>query len=357
MIVTSRLALSLLAGLGLISRSHAEESAASVPPPLFYRAKDYGSESQFNPMTSFVNYSLDTLQVPASFGDEDLGSGIDATWAALRHPVRSIDEEGGWKAFINRQVFPIERNHLDESVAMIPNYALHLFGGGMVFRKNVEWFQAHRYRRPRTYAVVLGMASEFLQEAIEKKSTTADDPVADFYIFRPVGMMLFSWERFARFSADRLRLVEWPYQPMYGIGKSDFTNVGENFAIRPSRHKSEGRTTPFLYFGLTTLLGASHKMNMTDRLSWGVGEAAVEARRNNVDLRPSAGVFYDRDGSLLGSLIVNGTDGLAGRLNVYPGVLLHGKWSPGVYLGIADGAVALGFSVRVTPVGISDHVN
>jgi len=355
MIVTTRLRLALLVGLGLFSRSHAEESAASMAPPLFYRAQDFGSEAQFNPITSFINYGLDTLQVPASFGDDHLGSEIGATWAVLRHPIKSINDEGGLKAFINRQVFPVDLHNLDDSVVMVPNYALHLFGGGMVFRKNVEWFQSHRYRYPRTYAAVLGMASEFLQEAIEKRSTTAEDPVADFYIFRPVGMMLFSWERFATFSAVRLRLVEWPYQPMYGIGKRDFTNVGENFAIRPSLTKREGRHSPFVYFGLTTLVGASHKINVRDRLSWGIGEATVEARRNDLDLRPSGGVFYDRDDSLLGSLIINGTDELTVRLNVYPGVVFRGEWSPGAYLGITDnGTVALGFSFRVTPVGVSD---
>jgi len=50
--------------------------------------------------------------------------------------------------------------------------------------------------------------------------------------------------------------------------------------------------------------------------TWGLGVSTVSI--NPDKFRASAGVFYDRNNSLLASLIVRGTEGLALRANVYP---------------------------------------
>jgi hypothetical protein len=318
----------------------------------FYQDLEYGSESQFNPVSSFLNYSLDTLQVPKSFDQENFTDHFDETWRNLRDPVSAINREGGFKAFVNRQIFPIDFDNLDESTEMVPNYALHLLGGGMVYRKNAEWLRMHGYPFPRASAAVLSMAAEFLQEVYEKKSTPPDDEVADFYIFRPAGILLFNWDAFALFAAHTLQMVEWPYQPLYNVSKGKFTNAGENFAVRPDLFGSE-RVRPFLYFGLTTLAGLSHRLNSAARFSWGIGGAVEKAARNDFQARPSGGFFYDRNNSLLASVIVNGTDNLAVRLNIYPGFIVPGKWSPGVFLGVTDsGNIIAGLTLKVAPLGI-----
>jgi hypothetical protein len=322
--------------------------------PLFYRGQPYGSEAHFNPLTSFINYALDPLQVPESFDDDHFGSRLDEVLGNLIDPVDAIEEEGGFKAFVNRQILPIDPGALDDSLEMIPNYALHLLGGGLVYRKNVEWFQAHGYRYPRAYAALTGTLAEILQEVLEKRSTSSDDEVADVYLFRPAGMLLFNWDAFARFAAHTLRLVEWPYQPMIDPARASFTNAGQSYAARPTFFGA-GAHLPFVYFGLTTLFGMSHRTGAADAVSWGVGAAIVDADPNEVRMRTSGGLFYDRDDSLLGSLIVNGTDGLRARLNLYSGALLPSRWwSPGLYVGVADdGDVVGGVALRVLPLGLA----
>ena len=50
-----------------------------------------------------------------------------------------------------------------------------------------------------------------------------------------------------------------------------------------------------------------------------------------VDLVPSAGVFWDRRNSLMASLLYTNTQTYRLRLNIYPGVLKLGGWSPGLF--------------------------
>jgi hypothetical protein len=340
--------------LGQPQPGRSEETAVQGGKPLFYHGLEYGSESQFNPLSNFINYGLDTLQVRQSFDDRHFGDQLRRTTDDLVNPFRAIDSTGGLGKFINRQVLPIDFKNLDDSVEMIPNYGLHLIGGGMVYRKNVEWLQSRGYQYPRLLAALQGMSAEFLQEVVEKKTTAPDDPVADFYLFRPAGMLLFSWDPFAIFAAEKLRLAEWSYQPLYSVGEKRFVNVGENFLIRPTFLGSDNHTL-FLYFGLTNLLGVSHKLGAADSFSWGVGLAVTKVLHNNLSTRTSGGVFYDRNGSLLGSLLVNGTEDLLLRLNIYPGALVESRWFPGIYLGVGDkGEVTVGLSLKDIPLGLSN---
>lgn len=321
----------------------------------FYKPSNYGSESQFNPVTSFINYGWNALQIPESFDDDQFGGQAAELWGNLRDPAGSINDEGGMKHFVNSQLFPVDLDQLDETIEILPNYALHVMGGGMVYRKNAEWFQAHGYRYPHALAATLAMASEFIHETVEKKSTGADDAIADFYLFRPLGILLFSWDRFAEFSAETLRMGEWSYQPMLNLREGELMNVGQSYVIRPAVFGSE-RHRPFLYYGLATYAGMSHRVTGLDNLSWGAGAAVTDADPDDLELRLSGGIFYDRNDSLLASLIVNGTERLAVRLNVYPGAIIRSRWSPGIFVGISDdGVMSAGLTLRVFPLGLGDR--
>lgn len=324
--------------------------------PLFYKPLTYGSDSQFNPISSFINYSLDPLQVPASFEDDHFGSRAETVWKNLTDPASAIREEGGFRNFVNRQIFPVGPDFGD-SIEIIPNYFLHFLGGGMVYRKNAEWFEAHGFRYPRALAATLSMASEFVHEVVEKKTTAPDDEVGDFFFMRPLGIVLFSWDPFARFASEKLGMLEWPYQPMFSPRHGEFMNVGESWVMRPALFGTE-KHKPFLYYGMTTLLGVSHRINNSDSISWGVGPAVREADPDDFKYRVGGGVFYDRNGSLLASLLVNGTESLAARLNIYPGALVRSRWFPGIYLGVSDHSeVSVGITWRIFPLGLSDRFN
>ncbi|MDR0499583.1 MAG: hypothetical protein LBH03_07645 [Holophagales bacterium] len=324
--------------------------------PLFYKGQPYGSESQFNPIYSFLNYTLDTLQVPKSFDDENLSKRWKEVQWNLSHPRTAIQMEGGLAAFVNRQIFPYRFTEND----WIPNYSLHLLGGGMTWLKNAEWFESHGFPFPRLSAFVAITAAELFQEVVEKKSTWHDDEIADVYLFRPAGILLFAWEPFARFAADTLQLQSWSYQPMYASGwernngkRGRIVNAGENFIVRPNMFKSD-YVKPFVFFGMTNLFGLSHRANATDSISWGIGAAVLEAKPT--EMRLSGGVFWDRDNSLLASLILNGTDNMAARLNIHPGTIFgKSAWSPGVYVGIGDKFkdVNFGVTIKYSPLGIA----
>lgn len=337
--------------------------AATPPPagpprsaPLFWKGQDYGSESQFNPLSLGLAWTYDTLQVPESFDEHD----FHARWRQVRdnlgNPGDAIRSRGSWSDFINRQVLPYRMTEAD----WIPNYSLHLLGGGMLYRKQAEWLEAQGVPLPRLSSALLVMAQELAGEAIEKASTKRDDEIADVYLFRPLGMLLFSWDRFARFAAEDLDLAGWAYQPMYDPerprpwgGRGRLVNAGQSFVLRPPvLGQSEHR--PFVYFGMTSLFGTSHHLGKGHHLSWGVGAAIVKAQ-DPTTTRFSGGLFWDRHNSLLASVIVNGTDRLRVRFNLYPG--WTGKaswWSPGLYVGIPDqGGFAAGLTLRVLPVGFA----
>jgi hypothetical protein len=72
-----------------------------------------------------------------------------------------------------------------------------------------------------------------------------------------------------------------------------------------------------------------------------------------LELSRSAGLFYDRDGSLICSLIINGTDEMAARLNVYPGLVPGLDPSAGFFAGLDDeGSFMIGISIRQFPIGL-----
>ncbi len=68
----------------------------------------------------------------------------------------------------------------------------------------------------------------------------------------------------------------------------------------------------------------------------------------------TGGVFYDRNHSLLASLILGGPQGYAARLNIYPGVVKLPGISPGIVGILKDnGSVLAGVSWRWLPVGLA----
>ena len=147
---------------------------------------------------------------------------------------------------------------------------------------------------------------------------------------------------------------------MYAFGwersdgrKGRIVNAGENFVIRPNVFKSN-HVKPFVFFGMTNLFGFSHHVNSTDSISWGIGGAMLQAKPT--ETRLSGGVFWDRNNSLLASLILNGTDNLAVRLNIHPGAIFgRSAWSPGIYVGIGDKFkdVNFGVTIKYSPLGIA----
>jgi hypothetical protein len=338
-----------LAALGLAG-------ACSTPSPggepIFYAPRKVGSESTYDPLSISLQYVLDSAQVQ-QFGTEDYGEHLGIVLDHLGGPVHAIEAEGGWVRFVNTEIVPIDPHHLDDSKSILPNVALHAFGGGMVYRKNAEWFEAHGVPEPYLVSGTLAMVTEVLAEAIEKPVTDNTDDIADVYIWRPIGIWFFSDDRRARWVREELDAVDWPNQLLWSIEDRDFTNTGLSYVVRP-RWFGDVATRPFAHLGMTNLFGLAHDLDSGDTVSWGLGTTSVTV--DPVDLRGSAGVFYDRERSLLGSIVLHGGEAYAVRANLYPGALFDGAFvAPlGLFAGITDDeAVVVGFQYGL-PIGLAN---
>lgn len=152
----------------------------------------------------------------------------------------------------------------------------------------------------------------------------------------------------AQWVRDGLGMVDWPYLAMWDADDREFANAGMNYALRPVWFGSDD-VRPFAHIGITNVFGLSHRVGVAgDRASWGAGVATV-----TVELRWSVGLFWDRDGGLLASLIANGADGYAARVNLYPGALFVADVPLGVFAGVRDnGEVTAGVMFGL-PVGVA----
>jgi hypothetical protein len=287
----------------------------------YYRETDIGSDAFYTPLNGFSHYVFDSLQLSENFDQEDFDERLDTVLDFLSHPGEAIDNEGGSSRFINREIFPIDSDYSSDWPTMLPNYFLHLLGGGMVYRRDLEYFREHDYEYPQLAAVSLAMTAELIQEAFERKTTSDSDAVADFYIFRPLGIWLFASDERAAYIKEKLDPAIWPHLLYYDPENEQFSNAGLNYALRLQPISDSG-ARPFLYLGMNALLGLAHNRGEDDHLSWGLGYAVESIDSNGetleYELRPSCGLFYDRGDSLLWSAIINGTENLKLRANIYP---------------------------------------
>lgn len=286
----------------------------------YYQPRTYGSDSLYSPFSNFLSYSFDTLQLPESFGTADFSQNAQTVLDHLGDPQQAIENEGGFNRFINRQVLPVDSAYSNESYAALPNYFLHLLGGGIVYRKDLEWFRENNYSYATTSAVALAMTAEFIQEVFEKKTTTDDDEVADMYLFRPLGILLFHNDAVANFVMDYLDPAVWPSLQVYDLSEETINNAGIHYIYRPTFLEFYDSRL-FIYTGLNNMVGLSHRLNNEESFSWSIGKSTqrVDLSLDRLaELKTSAGIFYDRNKSLLASLVINDTGGNKFRFNWYP---------------------------------------
>ncbi|MGQ7847316.1 hypothetical protein ACUNV4_22695 [Granulosicoccus sp. 3-233] len=343
-----------LSSCGSAETRTTEHARSDTPLNDYHQVQAIGSDSLYNPASAFLHYTLDTLQLPENFDTDDFSSDLELVWEHLSHPRTAIDNEGGFRRFVNREIFPIDADHHRDSYAALPNYGLHLLGGGIAYRRDVEWFTVRGYRYPRLAAASLAMVSEVLQEALEVQNTTDADPVADVYLFRPLGILLFSQTRVATAIQTHLNPAIWPTLSAWNLSTNQFVNTGISYVYRPPRLGFD-KAGLFVYTGLNNLVGLSHRLPSGRTLSWGVGVAVQEiVRQRNIqaDTRASLGLFLDQNKSLLASLVVNDVGSTRVRLNLYPGFLFIPR-GMGLFLSVHDDRdLSAGFVYRL-PIGVA----
>jgi hypothetical protein len=324
----------------------------------FYKEKDFGSEALYNPLSLLLNGSYDIIQLD---GHERTIHNFPYSVAAtnvmqnLRSPFGPISRYG-WGNFLQDQVFPI---HLTKKDAQWwPNYQLHLIGGGMTYTKMGEWYAAHEFPSPKLFSAATMAAYHLLNEFVENAAYTGDniDPIADIYIFDAGGMLLFSFDNVNRFFSNDLNLADWSRQPTFMLNNGSLQNNGQYFSIKWKFPFSD-RWHFFYYFGMNGLTGLSYKMPDQSALSFGFGLRAknlvmldTSLHKETINTVWNAGVFYDRENSLIASVFISGLTDDWMNINIYPGLFKIGPVSPGIWL-IArkDGNILGGFSTIWTP--------
>lgn len=338
-------------------------AAPPVQGPYFYHGYDYGSDAAFNPLSELINGPLGILQISnrwVPLDEIDWASGFDVTWESISNPLRTIDAYGR-ERFIREELVPGEYGW--SNLQWVPNYTLHLIGGGARHRAFAEWYDAHNFPVPQVFAWGTTLLHAWGVEAVEHYAAPGPsvDPVADMYVFDPLGALLFSFDGVSRFFSHTLNLSIWSGQPAYNPSVNTFENIGQNYAL----HYYFGRTHRVGIFGY---MGMSHLLGVTVRggelFDWSVGiggaadELAIAERGNDMravyaNIKFDGGIFLHRNGSLLASLHLSQAWTQAFRLNVYPGMFALGGLSTGFYSGMRGDDVIVGITFAKFPVGLA----
>lgn len=333
-------------------------TSCSAQEHAYYSGRTYGSEALYNPMTLILNGSYDIIQL-----DGHSRSVLDfpyrtATSNVLRNltdpfgPIRRY----GVGAFFRDQILPV--NITKAGAQWWPNYQLHLIGGGMTYRAMTEWYQLHHVPSPDLFSLGTMAIYHLANEAIENQSYEGDnvDPIADIWVFDLGGIILFSSDAVSRWFRESLNLSDWSLQASFDLHDMTLQNNGQYFSVKWKLPLQE-RLHLFYYFGMNGLTGLSYKFSDGTAISAGAGLHAKNlvmvdpnTHQQTMDLVWNAGLFYDRENSLLVSLTVSGLTDNSADLNVYPGVLHAGKFSPGFWMELRqDKAVLLGLTTVWTP--------
>ena len=340
------------------------QSAAQDKKYYFFQPFNYGSESTFNPVSLIANGGFDELQSywrSSSLSEIPWKNGSKNVWYNIIAPLPQISKYG-WHDFVFHEIIPRSFNMNDAQY--FPNYTLHLIGGGMQYRKVEEWFDYYKYPLPVAWAIITTMGYHYINEILENGDWRGPntDPIADLLIFDPLGIVLFSFDDVCRFFSSELNLNDWNNQPAFSFGPLGLQNTGQNFVIKYPLSAS-GKTSLLYHFGAFGELGLSFKTNQEDAISVGVGmtsnNVATSLNSNGaphftITVGPRAGIYWDRNNSLMASIVAS--DNLHGLvlMNIYPGVFSSTSFSPGFFLLASNGGTfTIGITASFLPLGLS----
>ncbi|MBM4175249.1 MAG: hypothetical protein FJ213_03610 [Ignavibacteria bacterium] len=328
----------------------------------YFKGRNYGSESVFNPISLFLNAGFDMIQVDRNrkIFNLPLNRGAKNVLRNLANPFTPIRNYGTWN-FIRDQILPIsfERNNAQ----YWPNYTLHLIGGGMTYVNMTEWYSYYKFPSPEIFSLLTYAMYHFINEAVENDTHQGDnvDPIADIYIFDIGAVILFSFDNVKKFFAEDLNLADWSLQPSFILmDEPELHNNGQFFSIKWKFPFSD-HLHLFYYFGTNGVGGLSYKFDSGEAISLGVGMAASEfitlnaiSNKKTLDLVWNLGLFYDLNNSLLANISWTKKTDYMINVNIYPGLIKIGDISPGLWLAInKNGSSIWGLNFSWLPFGFA----
>lgn len=339
------------------SKVNSQTDTIDGKPYYFYKGYKYGSQGMFNPLSFMLNCGYDIYQLTEHdrrlFQFPYYKSSSSVLWN-LGHPVKVIDQVGWWQ-FTKTELLPLSAD--PKGAQWVPNYLLHVVGGGMSYTYLSEWYRFHNVKYPKIFGFVTLMAAEYLNEVIEDNGYIGanSDPIPDVYIFNLAGVALFSSKKVNMFFSNKLHMSDWSMQPSITFTDFALHNNGLYYAFK-WEIPFERRLSLFARVGMGTLAGFSWKFNNGTAISFGAGVRSGErytvneiARQVSVTTPLSFGIFYDKNNSLLASVQVSDVSDYFINANVYPGLIKIGDFSPGLWTVIdRRGYPIFGITTRYT---------
>jgi len=342
----------------------APASASEAAPPVryFYHHYDYGSQALYSPVWVFLNRAYDVLQdhvASRNILDQHYRTNTANVLRNLANPFPAIRADG-WKTFLTEEIFPL--SFTQGTARWVPNYTLHLIGGGMTYTALAEWFEDRSVPLPHLWSGLTLMASALVNETIENKGIVGynTDAIADIWVFDIAGMILFSFDAPNRFFSRQVVISDWSLQPTFTLPHGQLHNEGNSFAARWAL-PFYPRLRLFAWFGMATTGGLSFRITDEYSVSASAGGAVVhlvnastKRVENGVVFTPTAAAFLDRNDSLLASLQVTDMDDYFVSVNLYPHAVFQKGPSAGMWTVIDKrGHPAFGISFsRLLGVGL-----
>jgi hypothetical protein len=328
---------------------------------------DYGSESTFNPFSLFINGSFDILRNGGHSKDifnQPYRNGIKNVINNILNPFDNI-EKYGYKNFFIREIINLKA--VTTQSQFLPNFGLHLIGNGMQYQKLAEWYEYNAFPYPHLLSIITTVSYQLINETVENGNYLGPnvDPISDMLIFNPLGILLFSSEVGQRFFTTKIPIYDWSMNPYYNPTYRSIENAGQQYATK-IKFKTDAKTALFGYWGVVSTFGISRKLNETDAMSFSVGAVVNKLKSNNEDIARymtpdidyAAALFFDRNNSLLGSLVISGPKSFNVRLEIFPGVIGYNNFKPGFYIGAGQiDRFQMGISFPNFPFGIMGKIN
>lgn len=321
-----------------------------------------GSDQYVGPLDVLLNKGFNLAQ--AVNRDRAIFS-ADYGWSHVRnsilHPVRSIENTGGWGTWVEEQILPVQavnwiRSGFDwdaaDNMTWFPNYFGHFIEGGITHRRLAEKLSAQGVPGAYVLAGMTTMGAALINEAYTHPYLVdgTGGTVADLYVFDLGGVIAFSFDPVARFFAETLHANVWPSQASLTFPGPVLANNANNLVFKIPIPFVD-RASIFIRTAVGSHVGGT--LHFADDLDLSIGFGADTERqridpvtgRETVDIRFSSSLWLDRGGSVLASLYLSEVDHRRLSLNVYPGVL-HPDL--GAWLALArDGTLQLGLTHRL----------
>lgn len=322
--------------LGPVRAPSAAPSSAPPPDPprrYFYHRYDYGSQSLYGPLYVILNRGFDVLQMRGE--QRNLGQNFQLdggnVWTNLTHAPQAINGTGGWWRFIRQEILPF--SFTPDTARWVPNYTLHLIGGGQTYAQLREWFMDHEASpfAASAFSAATIFASAFVNESIENKGVIGynTDCIADIMVFDVAGVVLFSFEGVRDFFSRHIIVSDWSMQPAIIPQTGNLHNQGNYYSAKiPIPWYPRLRLLG--YGGMATMGGLSYLLDGGYSISAAMGgkfDTLVNTSpgrvENKVTTQLAGALFVDRNNSLLASLQVADVDDYFLNLNVYPNAIIH----------------------------------